>query len=91
MIGHAAEALAGLGAVESLPSLRAALRRTSKGDSSRAACEGAITELEARTALPRPAEAEDSGGETLPRSASEPTAGTDTLPKPSAGDPPQEG
>ena len=54
----------------------------------RDACEHAVAVLEARAALPRPADAEPTAGrsETLPRAVGEPGADTSTLPKASDGD-----
>lgn len=91
VIAHAAEALANLGAAEALPSLRAVVRRASKNDPTRLACEEAISELEARAALPRPAKAAEPDVDTLPRSVHEPAPSTDTLPKASPPDGAEEG
>jgi hypothetical protein len=78
---YAARALEELHAMEVLPAMRAVLRRTGTGSRRGAAIEAAIRELEARSALPRPAGAREVGADTLPRAAVDPGPATDTLPR----------
>ena len=78
---HAAKALEELHAMKALPAMREALRRTGTKSPKGAAIEASIRELEARAALPRPAEGREVGADTLPRVADDPGPGTDTLPR----------
>ena len=78
---HAAKALEELHAIEALPGMRAVLRRTGTKSRTGKAIEASIQELEARAALPRPAEAREVGADTLPRVADDPGRATDTLPR----------
>ncbi len=78
---HAARALEELHAMEALPEMREALRRTGAKSRTGAAIEASIRELEARAALPRPAEGREVVADTLPRVADDPGPATDTLPR----------
>jgi len=78
---HAARALEELHAMEALPAMREVLRRTGTRSRTGAAIEASIRELEARAALPRPAQAREVGADTLPRAADDPGPATDTLPR----------
>jgi len=78
---HAARALEELYAMEALPEMREALRRTGAKSRTGAAIQASIRELEARAALPRPAEGREVVADTLPRVADEPGPATDTLPR----------
>ena len=82
---YGARALARLRSVESLPVLRQALSRTGPEGPAGEAITGAIQELEARAALPRPAKrVEDASPDTLPAPSSEPGHDTSTLPRSSS-------
>jgi len=78
---HAANALAGIHAVEALPRLREVLRRTGSQEAAGPAVAAAIRRLEARAALPRAASAARVGLDTLPRSARAPGPDSRTLPR----------
>ena len=78
---HAARALEELHAMEALPGMRAVLRRTGTKSRRGAAIQASIQELEARAALPRPAEGREVGADTLPRVADDPGPASDTLPR----------
>ncbi|MCY3704389.1 MAG: hypothetical protein OXH08_02660, partial [Gammaproteobacteria bacterium] len=78
---HAANALAGIHAVEALPRLREVLRRTGSQEAAGPAVAAAIRRLEARAALPRAASAASVGLDTLPRSARAPGPDSRTLPR----------
>jgi hypothetical protein len=78
---HAAKALEDLHATEALPWMREALRRTGTRNRAGQAIEASIQALEARAALPRPAQGREVGADTLPRAADEPGPATDTLPR----------
>ncbi len=79
--GHAARALDELHATEALPSLRECLRWTGIKGPVSAAIQASIRELEARSALPRPAEGREVVSDTLPRVADDPGPAPDTLPR----------
>ena len=66
---HAATALGALGAREALPMLRDKVKAMGLRTRLTEAARGAITEIESRANLPRPARGPDEGGETLPRPA----------------------
>ncbi len=78
---HAAKALEELHALEALPGMRDALRRAGKKSPTAAAIRASIKELEARAALPRPAQAREVVADTLPRVVDDPGPATDTLPR----------
>ena len=78
---HAANALAGIHAVEALPRLREVLRRTGSQEAAGPAVATAVRRLEARAALPRAASAARVGLDTLPRSARAPGPDSRTLPR----------
>ena len=78
---HAANALAGIHAVEALPRLRAVLRSIGAQEGSGPAVSAAVRRLEARAALPRAASAAEVGLDTLPRSARAPGPDSGTLPR----------
>jgi len=78
---HAANALAGINAVEALPRLRAVLRRIGGKHPTGQAISAAIRKLEARAGLPRASAAEAAEVDTLPRAAREPGPGFSTLPR----------
>ena len=78
---HAAKALGELQALEALPEMRAVLRRVGERGRKGQALRAAIQELEARAALPRPADGGEVVADTLPRAAGEPGPETDTLPR----------
>jgi hypothetical protein len=78
---HAAEALEELHAVEALQGMRDVLRQTAIESPAGAAIRASIQALEARAALPRPAEGREVGADTLPRVAADPGPATDTLPR----------
>lgn len=87
---HAAVALAELDAVEVLPQMREALRVVGEESPRGAALSAAILELEARAALPRPADPPEAVRETLPRPAGKPDPDPRRLPRPvdgASGDP----
>ena len=77
----AANALAGINAVEALPGLREVLRRIGGRVTLGEAVSGAIRQLETRASLPRAAAAADVEVDTLPRPAREPGPDTGTLPR----------
>ena len=79
---QAAKALEELHAIEALPGLREALRRAATRSLAGAAIQASIQELEARAALPRPAQTREVGADTLPRVADDPGPATETLPRP---------
>lgn len=79
--GHAANALAGINAVEALPRLRKVLRNLGRQDPTGRAVAAAIRKLEARASLPRAASAADVEMDTLPRAAREPDPDSSTLPR----------
>ena len=78
---HAANALAGIHAVEALPRLREVLRSVGEQGPRGQAVSRAIRKLEARASLPRAASAADVEVDTLPRAAREPGPGSATLPR----------
>ncbi len=78
---NAANALAGINAVEALPRLREVLRRIGGRVTLGEAVSGAIRQLETRASLPRAAAAADVEVDTLPRPAREPGPDTGTLPR----------
>ena len=81
----AARGLMRLRSVESLPALRNTLSRTGKHGATGQAIVEAIKELEARSALPRPAQRlAGAPGETLPAPAAEPGEDTRGLPRASS-------
>ena len=63
------------------PEMREMLRRTGTRSRTGTAIQAAIRELEARAALPRPAEGRDVEADTLPRVADDPGPATETLPR----------
>ena len=69
---HAANALAGIHAVEALPRLREVLRRIGGKHPTGRASSAAIRRLEARAGLPRASATEAAEVDTLPRAAREP-------------------
>ena len=78
---HAAKALEEIHAMEALPGMRVALRHTGTKSPKGAAIQASIQELEARAALPRPAEGRAVGADTLPRVADDPGPTTEPLPR----------
>ncbi|MDE2752105.1 MAG: HEAT repeat domain-containing protein [Gemmatimonadota bacterium] len=78
---QAANALAEINAVETLPRLRKAQSMAFARSATREAIATAIKRLEARASLPRAAAAADVAAETLPRAAREPSLDTRTLPR----------
>ena len=78
---HAADALAGIHAVASLPRLRQVLRSVGAQEGPGPAVLAAIKRLEARAALPRAASAARVGADTLPRAARAPGPDSRTLPR----------
>jgi len=78
---HSARALEELRAMEALPEMREVLRMTGTKGPVGAAIEASIRELEARSALPRPAAGREAVADTLPRVADDPGPATDTLPR----------
>lgn len=89
-VRQASDALVRLEAVEVLTQMRAILRTLYRDDHrkrnpSLEALAVAIRELEARSALPRPADAPEPTSETLPRPAGEPDLGAADLPRPADG------
>ena len=78
---NAADALAGIHAVEALPRLREVLRRIGAGGPAGEAVAGAVKELEARASLPRAASGADVAVDTLPRAARQPGPDDGTLPR----------
>lgn len=82
---HAAQALAELDAVEVLPQMREALRVVGEDGPRGVALASAIRDLEARAALPRPAESPEAAREALPRPAGEPDSDPGRLPRPVEG------
>ena len=78
---HAANALAGIHAVEALPRLREVLRSIGSQEAAGPAVASAIKRLEARASLPRAASAAEVGLDTLPRSARAPGPDSATLPR----------
>ncbi len=83
---HAAKALEELHAMEALPRMREVLRQTGTRNRTGRAIEASIQALEARAALPRPAQGREVGADTLPRAADEPGPEPDTLPRSVEGD-----
>jgi hypothetical protein len=79
--GLAAKALEELRAMEALPMMRESLRATGTKGPVGVAIQASIREIEARAALPRPAEGREVGPNTLPRVADDPGPATDTLPR----------
>lgn len=67
--------------MEALPEMREVLRMTGTKGPVGAAIEASIRELEARSALPRPAAGREAVADTLPRVADDPGPATDTLPR----------
>ena len=84
---QAANALAEINAVETLPRLRKAQSMAFARSATREAIAAAIKRLEARASLPRAAAAADVTADTLPRAAREPGLDTATLPRGSRGHP----
>ena len=78
---NAADALAGIHAVEALPRLREVLRRIGAGGPAGEAVAGAVKQLEARASLPRAASGADVAVDTLPRAARQPGPDDGTLPR----------
>ena len=78
---HAAKALEELHAMEALPRMREVLRQTGTRNRAGQAIEASIQALEARAALPRPAQGREVGADTLPRVSDDPGPDTDTLPR----------
>ena len=78
---QAANALAEINAVETLPRLRKAQSMAFAKSATREAIAAAIKRLEARASLPRAAAAADVAADTLPRAAREPGLDTGTLPR----------
>ena len=78
---HSARALEELRAMEALPEMREVLRMTGTKGPVGAAIEASIRELEARSALPRPAAGREAVADTLPRVADDPGPATGTLPR----------
>ena len=78
---HAARALREIHVVEALPALRTAPRSAGKRNDLGQAIVDTIQDLEARSALPRPAESVPAPGPTLPSSAGEPGSDPATLPR----------
>jgi len=87
---HAAKALVRLDAVEVLPQMRAILRTSGTRRTRAEALDAAVRELEARSALPRPAEAPRPTGDTLPRPSGTPDSTAERLPR-ASGEPPEQG
>lgn len=69
---NAADALAGIHAVEALPRLREVLRRIGAGGPAGEAVAGAVKQLEARASLPRAARQRDDDPANLPRGSRAP-------------------
>ena len=67
--------------MEALPGMREVLRQTGTRNRTGQAIEASIRALEARAALPRPAQSREVGADTLPRVADDPGPATDTLPR----------
>ncbi len=82
---HAARALVRLDAVEVLPEMRAILRTGRTRRTRAEALAAAVQELETRSALPRPADAPISAGDTLPRPTGSPDVTLEGLPRASGG------
>ncbi len=78
---HAAKVLEELHAMEALLAMREILRMTGTSNRTGQAIDAAIQALEARAALPRPAEGRELVPDTLPRAADDPAPVTDTLPR----------
>lgn len=78
---NAANALAGIHAVEALPRLREVLRNIGAGGPTGEAVAGAVKKLEARASLPRAASGADVQADTLPRAARQPGHDQATLPR----------
>ena len=78
---HAAKVLEELHAMEALLAMREILRMTGTSNRTGQAIDAAIQALEARAALPRPAEGRELVPDTLPRAADDPAPATDTLPR----------
>lgn len=85
-VAHAARAFCELGAVEALPRMRAAARSLDSRSPVGQAVRAAIQDLEARAALPRPADQPSDDGSGLPRVAEQPGPDDGTLPRVTEGD-----
>ena len=83
---HATRALAHVDAVEVLPQLRGLLPAGAPQGMLAESIAAAVRELEARSALPRPAEMPESASDVLPRPAGAPEPGEGRLPRPSVGE-----
>jgi hypothetical protein len=83
---HAARALGALGAGEALPLLRSKLATLGMRTTLTRAASAAITEIEQRASLPRPARDPAPAADTLPRPADEDAGGgRERLPRPASG------
>ncbi len=78
---NAANALAGIHAVEALPRLREVLRNIGSGGPTGEAVAAAVRKLDARASLPRAASGADVQADTLPRAARQPGDDQATLPR----------